>query len=64
MTELFNDLVIVGDAIEEEDRVAYLLASLPDSFNTLATACGSLQDGSCDRVIATCREKGERKIKR
>ena len=38
MTELFNELAIVGDTIEEEDRVVYLLASLPDSFNTLVTA--------------------------
>ena len=38
MTELFNELAIVGDAIEEEDRVVYLLASLPDSINTLVTA--------------------------
>ena len=38
MTELFNELAIVGDAIEEEDRVVYLLASLPDSYNTLVTA--------------------------
>ena len=31
MTELFNELAIVGDAIEEDDRVVYLLTSLPDS---------------------------------
>ena len=36
MIKLFNDLAIVGDVIEEEDCVVYvyLLASLPDSFNT------------------------------
>ena len=38
MTELFNELAIVGGAIEDEDQVVYLLASLPDSFNTLVTA--------------------------
>ena len=38
MTELFNEMAIVGDAIDEEDRVVYLLASLPDSLNTLVTA--------------------------
>ena len=38
MTELFNELAILGDAIEEEDRVVYLLASLSDSCNTLVTA--------------------------
>ena len=44
MTELFNELAIVGDAIEEEDRVVYLLASLPDSFNTLVTALEASED--------------------
>ncbi len=29
MVELFNELAIVGASIEEEDRVVYLLASLP-----------------------------------
>ena len=46
MTELFNELAIVGDAIEEEDRVVYLLAtcSLPDSFNMLVTALEASKD--------------------
>ena len=38
MTELFNELAAVGDVISEEDRVVYLLASLPDSFGALVTA--------------------------
>lgn len=49
LTELFNELAVVGDVIKEEDRVVYLLASLPDSFNTLVTALeairGRPQDG-------------------
>ena len=39
MTELFNELTAVGDVISEEDRVVYLLASLPDSFGALASYC-------------------------
>ena len=35
MTELFNKLAAVGDVISEHDCVAYLLASLPDSFGVL-----------------------------
>ena len=46
MIELFNELAIVGDAIDEEDRVVYLLASLPDSFNTLVTVLEANEDGS------------------
>ena len=38
MTELFNELTAVGDVISEEDRVVYLLASLPDTFGALVTA--------------------------
>ena len=34
--EPFNELAIVGDVIEDEDHVVYLLASLPDSFSTRA----------------------------
>ncbi len=34
MTELFE---VIGDPIKEEDRVAHLLASLPESFNMLVT---------------------------
>eukprot|EP00794_Sanderia_malayensis_P004203 gene4203-4765_t len=38
MTEVFEELSIVGDPIEEEDRVVHLLASLPPSFDVLVTA--------------------------
>ena len=41
MVETFNELSIVGAAITDEDRVVYLLASLPESFNTLITALES-----------------------
>ena len=33
MLEMFNELSIVGDAITDEDRVVYLLTSLPESFD-------------------------------
>ena len=36
--EIFSELAVLGDAVEEEDRVIYLLASLPDAYNTLVTA--------------------------
>lgn len=44
MTELFNELSVVGDQVEEDDRVVYLLASLPDSYNTLVTALEANED--------------------
>ena len=39
--ETINELSIVGDAIIDEDRFVYLLASLPKSFNTLVTTLES-----------------------
>ena len=44
MTELFNELAIVGDAVQESDRVVYLLASLPESFDILVTALEANED--------------------
>ena len=38
IAEIFNKLSIIGDAISKEDCVVCLLASLPDSFNTLVIA--------------------------
>ena len=35
MMELFNELAIVGDVIQDKD---YVIVSLSDSFNTLVTA--------------------------
>ncbi|KAF2359675.1 Zinc finger CCHC-type [Trinorchestia longiramus] len=36
--ELFEELAIIDDAMEEEERVIILLSSLPDRFSTLVTA--------------------------
>ncbi|KAF2344425.1 hypothetical protein FHG87_024819 [Trinorchestia longiramus] len=36
--ELYEELAIIGDAMEEEERVIILLSSLPDRFSTLVTA--------------------------
>ena len=41
MTEIFDELSVVGDKISEEDRVVHLPASLPDSFSMLVTALES-----------------------
>ena len=64
MIELFNELAIVGDNISDEDRVVYLLTSLPESFDVLVTAHrGQLDcstDGNSNREIAPYRKKAER----
>ena len=38
MTEIFEALAVIGDAVSEEDRVVYLLASLPPTYEMLVTA--------------------------
>ena len=38
MTEICDELSVIGETISEEDRVVYLLASLPESYNVLVTA--------------------------
>ena len=38
MSEIFEALATIGNAVSEEDRVVHLLANLPDSCNVLVTA--------------------------
>ena len=38
ISEIFEELAVIGDALSDEDRVVHLLASLPDSYNALVTA--------------------------
>ena len=38
LTEIFDELAVIGNPVEEEDRVVHLLASLPESYNVLVTA--------------------------
>ena len=38
MTEVFEALAVIGDAMTDEDREVHLLASLPDSYDMLVTA--------------------------
>ena len=61
LTELFNELAVVGDVIKEEDCVVYLLASLPDSFNTLVTALEANEDVPKMEVVTERLLHAERK---
>ena len=63
MTELFNELAVVGDEIQEEDRVVYLLASLPESFNTLVTALEAHEDVPKMEIVTERLLHAERKRK-
>ena len=51
-TEIFNDLAILGDVVEEEAKVIHLLASIPESYNTLVTALESQESVPSWTVVA------------
>ena len=38
MTEVFEELAVIGDPVKEEDQVVHLLAILPESYSMLVTA--------------------------
>lgn len=38
LTEIFDELAIIGDPLDDESKVVHLLASLPDSYDMLVTA--------------------------
>ena len=44
MTETFDELSVIGDSVNEEDRVVHLLASFPESNDMLVTALEASQD--------------------
>lgn len=44
MTEVFEELAVIGDPVSDEDRVVHLLASLPESFDMLVTALEAQSD--------------------
>lgn len=44
MTELCDELSAIGEPVNEEDRVVYLLASLPETYSVLVTALEASTD--------------------
>ena len=38
LTEIFDELSIIDDPLDEENQVVHLLASLPESYDMLVTA--------------------------
>ena len=63
MTEIFEELAIVGDAIDEEDRVVHILASLPDSYSMLVTALQTSPEVPALELVTERLLYEERKIK-
>ena len=44
MTEIFEELSVISDSIDEEDRIVHLLVSLPDSYDMLVTTLKASQN--------------------
>ena len=63
MTEIFDELSVVGDPITDEDRVVYLLASLPESYNMLVTALEANEEVPKMEVVTERLLHEERKLK-
>ena len=63
MTEIFNGLSIICDAVEEDDRDVYLLASLPDSYSTLVTSLEANVDVPKMEVVTEHLLHEEQKLK-
>ena len=62
MTEVFNELAVVGATLEEEDKVIYLLASLPEAYNTLVTALEANKDVPTMEIVTERLLHEERKL--
>ena len=63
ITEIFNKLAVIGDNIEDDDKVVYLLASLPESYNILVTALEANTDVPDMKTVTKRLLQEERKIK-
>ena len=63
MTEILDSLMVAGETVLEEDRVVYLLASLPESYNVLMTALEANEDVPKLEVVTKCILHQERKLK-
>ena len=65
LTEIFNALSVMEAPLSEEDRVIYLLASLPESFGVLVTALEAsstvpTMDVVTERLLHEERKKREK----
>ena len=63
MTEVLDELSIVDEPVQEEDRVVYFLASLPDSYSMLVTALEANADVPKLEVVTERLLHGEKKQK-
>ena len=63
MVEIFDNLAVIGEAVEEEDRVVHILTSLPESYNMLVTAFEASSEVPKIEIVTEKLLNEERKIK-
>lgn len=63
MTKLFDALSVARETVSEEDRVVYLLASLPESYSVFVTALETNEDVPKLEVVTERILHQERKLK-
>ena len=63
MTEIFAELAIIGDPLDDEDKMIHLLASLPKSYYMLVTALEALPEVPEIEVVTESLLHEERKQK-
>ena len=63
LTEIFDALSFVDEPVKEEDRVVYLLASLPECYNVLVTALEASSNVPEFSVVTERLLHEEKKIK-
>ena len=63
MIEIFEELAVIGSPMEEEDRVAQILTSLPDSYSMLVTAFEASSEVPKLEIVTERLLNEERKIK-
>ena len=63
MTEVFNGLTVIGAPLDDEDKVVHLLASLPESYDTLVTALEANEKVPTMEVVIDRLSYEERKVK-
>ena len=63
ITEIFNELAVIGDNIEDEDKIVYLLAGLPELYDMLVTALEANTNVPDMKTLTESLLHEERKIK-
>ena len=63
MVEVFDELAVIGEAIDEEDRVVQILASLPDTYSMLVTALEANAEVPKLEIVTERLLNEERKMK-